>query len=367
MSDTAIGIGDPMLRSVAHEFARDKPLEDFSLDVARSTWSEMCALGWPLVGIGEARGGEGGSLSDLIAVLSASAEHALSTPLAEHALAAWILAETGAPAPAGVNQATVALRDNSGDVSIRDVANPVLDGRIARVPWARTAKTVVVPWGRSMIALDRSVPGWDVEPGANLAGEPRDTIVFNNCEVPTELVLTDGPDEEAILNRAAVLRGAQLLGALALARSLTRTHINSRRQFGRLLIDFQAVAGAFARAASSIVAAEDGLALASRMLGKCDGPSARAYVAAARIGLGDAAAITARVAHQLHGAIGTTHEHQLHLATRRLWSWRDEWGTQRQWSEWLARGLAVETEDPLWDLVSAAQLVDGAGDDVLHG
>jgi acyl-CoA dehydrogenase len=367
MSDTATGIGDPMLRSVAHEFAGAKPLADFALDVARSAWSEMCALGWPLIGIDESRGGEGGSLSDLIAVLSVSAEHALSTPLAEHALAGWILVETGAPAPAGPNQATVALRGNSGGVSIADVGKPVLDGQITRVPWARTAETVVVPWGRSMIVLDRSVPGWDVKPDTNLAGEPRDTVVFNNCEVPTELVLADGPDEEAIRNRAAVLRGAQLLGALALARSLTRTHINTRHQFGRPLIDFQAVAGAFARAASSIVAAEDGLALACRMLERCDSPSAQAYVAAARIGLGEAAAITARVAHQLHGAVGTTREHQLHLATRRLWSWRDEWGTQRHWSERLAGGLTLETEDPLWDLVSAAQLADSAREDVLHG
>jgi len=35
----------------------------------------------------------------------------------------------------------------------------------------------------------------------------------------------------------------------------------------------------------------------------------------------------AAIAHQLHGAIGTTEEHRLRLTTTRLWSWRDEDGT----------------------------------------
>jgi acyl-CoA dehydrogenase len=34
----------------------------------------------------------------------------------------------------------------------------------------------------------------------------------------------------------------------------------------------------------------------------------------------------------VHGAIGFAHEHCLHRLTRRLWSWRDEFGTESRWS-----------------------------------
>ena len=43
---------------------------------------------------------------------------------------------------------------------------------------------------------------------------------------------------------------------------------------------------------------------------------------------GEAAGIGAAIAHQMHGAIGFTQEHQLHYLTRRLWSWRDEFGNE---------------------------------------
>ena len=52
---------------------------------------------------------------------------------------------------------------------------------------------------------------------------------------------------------------------------------------------------------------------------------------------GRAAGIINRLAHQLHGAIGYTDEHRLQYSTRRLWSWRDEYGTDAEWSPvWVA-------------------------------
>jgi acyl-CoA dehydrogenase len=40
--------------------------------------------------------------------------------------------------------------------------------------------------------------------------------------------------------------------------------------------------------------------------------------------------ISAR-AHQVHAAIGVTREHPLHRSTMRVWAYRDEDGTQREW------------------------------------
>src|SRR5690606_35089572 len=54
--------------------------------------------------------------------------------------------------------------------------------------------------------------------------------------------------------------------------------------------------------------------------------------AMAKLRAAQAASTVAAIAHQTFGAIGFTEEHPLHRYTRRLWSWSDEWGTQRHWA-----------------------------------
>jgi hypothetical protein len=51
----------------------------------------------------------------------------------------------------------------------------------------------------------------------------------------------------------------------------------------------------------------------------------------------------------LHGAIGFTHEHQLHRLTTRLWSWRDEFGAEREWAVRLGRFAAGAGAAGYWD------------------
>src|SRR4029077_13419068 len=60
-------------------------------------------------------------------------------------------------------------------------------------------------------------------------------------------------------------------------------------------------------------------------------------VATAKARVGEAAGKVAEICHQVHGAIGFTHEHPLHFATRRLWSWRDEFGHETYWQERIGR------------------------------
>ena len=53
--------------------------------------------------------------------------------------------------------------------------------------------------------------------------------------------------------------------------------------------------------------------------------------------------------HQVHGAIGFTYEHSLHFATRRLWSWRAEFGSESVWAIELGRRVAARGADNLWN------------------
>ena len=57
-------------------------------------------------------------------------------------------------------------------------------------------------------------------------------------------------------------------------------------------------------------------------------------------------------AHQAHGAMGMTKEYELGQLTRRLWSWRDEFGSERWWGRELGRQLAGAGADELWPRIS---------------
>ncbi len=68
--------------------------------------------------------------------------------------------------------------------------------------------------------------------------------------------------------------------------------------------------------------------------------------------VGEAAGNGAAIAHQVHGAMGFTYEHSLHQATRRLWSWREEFGNEAHWAELLGHMVAARGADALWPFVT---------------
>jgi hypothetical protein len=55
----------------------------------------------------------------------------------------------------------------------------------------------------------------------------------------------------------------------------------------------------------------------------------------------------------VHGAIGFTYEHRLHFFTKRLWAWRDEYGSEAEWNEFLGRHMARAGADQLWAGITA--------------
>jgi acyl-CoA dehydrogenase len=77
-------------------------------------------------------------------------------------------------------------------------------------------------------------------------------------------------------------------------------------------------------------------------------------VAAAKVRAGLAATAGARSAHQIHGAIGTTREYELHVHTGSLWAWRDEYGDERTWAQRLGETLQAAPEGFWASLVPAA-------------
>jgi acyl-CoA dehydrogenase len=54
--------------------------------------------------------------------------------------------------------------------------------------------------------------------------------------------------------------------------------------------------------------------------------------------------------------MGFTREHALHFATRRLWSWRREFGTESWWAERLGQAAIARGSDGLWPAITSREL-----------
>ncbi|WP_243795311.1 acyl-CoA dehydrogenase [Saccharopolyspora gloriosae] len=297
-------------------------------------WATIAELGWPLVSIPENSGGSGGCLADLLALVGAVAEHGVSAPLAEAALARWALAGTERADLPGL--VVPAWEDSTG--ALRGVA------------WARHARNLLVwPRNGTPYLVDLTAPGVLVEPGANLAAEPRDTVtVPDDARTP----LPEAPARSAATSRAALLTAAAITGAARGAHEITRTHVTRRNQFGRPLIAVKAVANALAGMRTELVSTQAALDRACDVH-TADPARAEAATATVKIRAAHAATSVARSAHQLHGAMGVTREHSLHHVTRKLWAWRDEHGSEREWSSRLGRTAVIVGQDGVWDELTA--------------
>ena len=76
-------------------------------------------------------------------------------------------------------------------------------------------------------------------------------------------------------------------------------------------------------------------------------------VAAGSLRAREAAGNGASIATQMHGAIGFTREHRLHLYTTALWTWRDEFGGQVLWATMLGKAAVAAGGDGYWPMVTA--------------
>jgi acyl-CoA dehydrogenase len=219
-------------------------------------------------------------------------------------------------------------------------------GELRRVPWARSAAGVAVLTGTHVVLLDPATAA--LTEGTNLAEEPRDTLAVDGAAAAP-----DGAAAELRL-RAALGRAQLLAGAARGALAAAVRYAGERVQFGRPIGRFQAVQQQLALAAGEVAAASAAAAAAARVAGDAGfaAPATRLAVAAAKSRTGEAAGAVARIAHQVHGAIGFTREHDLRLWTTRLWAWRDEDGSDAEWNAEL--GATVLTAGPhgLWPLIT---------------
>jgi acyl-CoA dehydrogenase len=304
-------------------------------------WNVLDESGLTLVGAAEANGGSGGTLHDFAAIVKASGAHAAAVPLADTLIAANTLAGLGqTDVPAGPLSYAVI---RSGMASVR-------------VMWAGVAEHVVFVTvddhaeggiASTRVAVVAKADLTIMNSGINYAGEPW-------CDVDTASLPAGSDAVVAVsyldaLASGALTRSLQMAGACQRVVELCVQYVMEREQFGKPIGKFQIIQHYLSEMAGEAAAAE---AAADNAIDVIAGGGTRLECtqacAAAKAYAGRAVAIINRLAHQIHGAIGYTDEHRLQYWTRRLWSWRDEFGTESQWAAELGKTLVAAGGPALW-------------------
>ncbi len=333
MSDPVFDTADRLFRD-----AVDKDLLDRT---EAGTFPEALWKAVEETGLLEAFADPESGAADAASVLRAAGRHAVPLPIAETLLARRLLQRAGLDAPEGpLAIAPVADEDRLAYAGGRVMATSY------GVGWAQRARAIVMLVDDRVVVIDPAAAR--IEAGRNLAGEPRDIVTADGTPAADALSPIDA---DTLRREGAWTRSLLMQGAMETILEVAATYANDRVQFGRPIGKQQSIQHQLALMAEEVAASAVAARLASERL---DGTDSFLAVAAAKIRTGEAAGKAAEFAHQVMGAIGFTHEHTLHHFTRRLWSWRDEYGRESDWSIALGKRVALTGAAGLWPWLTRA-------------
>lgn len=304
-------------------------------------WTQAEELGLPLLLVPEEQGGVGGDWEDVFVALHPAAYFSVPLPLGEAMLATKLAAAAGLELPSGV----LTLAADVQGALRRTADGFVFDGLLRSVPWGRDAETVVtvlpLDGQPHVVVLPRIAA--TLRQAQNLASEPRDELRFEGVKVAA--AACEAPEAAQLFDYCALLRVAQITGALEAALHRSIEYAKERKQFGRAIGQFQAVQQQLAQFGADAAAVSCAARAACRAAAKGD---AAFQIGAAKLRANMAIGLATGTAHQVHAAIGFTWEYPLRHSTQRLWSWRSEFGNDRYWSDRLGAQVAARGAENFW-------------------
>lgn len=301
------------------------------------------------VGVAEELGGQGGGVVELALTAEELARHAAPS-------SAWLATVLAVPvlsrhpdlvksALAGDHVAVaISADDRPGARSPRVTLDGSgrVTGEVPRVLGAdRASRIVVVAEGADGPRLRLVTPGADgvvVTPRRLL--DPSRSVADVRLEAAgSEPVDGDAGDALArVADLAGVLLAADALGAMERMLELAVEYGSQRHQFGVPIGSFQAVKHAAASILVDVEAGRSGVYFAAAAVDG-DHDERASYVAAVKAQVTAAAVRAADTALTMHGAIGYTWEHDLHLHYKRARLDEQLFGTPTDWNEALADRL----------------------------
>jgi alkylation response protein AidB-like acyl-CoA dehydrogenase len=307
-------------------------------------WRRGAELGWTSLLVGEERGGGsigGDGVIDLTLVAHEFGRHAAPGPLVPTNVVAAALSDAaGAPHDdllsgllAGTSIASWCYSEPSPNdrlgaiaLDIRlDGSHVVLNGAKRPVESADRASDLLVTGrtgaGLTQVLVPARTEGISIAPMHTVDLTRRFSLVtFDDVRVPVDLVLGDvgGADEqvERQLQLAIVILGSESVGAMQTAFDTTVEWAFDRYSFGRPLASYQELKHRFADMKTWLEGSHAIADAAAAAVGTRS-PDARSLVSAASSFIGDYGSELMQDCVQIHGGIGLTFEHDVHLYLRR--------------------------------------------------
>ncbi len=349
---------------VRRALASDEPFD-------RDLWRSMTGAGWPALCAPEEFGGLAAAPAVTASVLEELGSHCAGSPLAATWLAAWAVAAGGTPDQRARWLPGLAGGTTIAGVAVGGASGHVVDGGVEvrlETPAGRAAAggrltgttgAVLAAAGADLLVVAAGLEGGGVGCVVVEAGDPHVEVVDEPSWDPTRATavvhldgLVIGPERRlegpglygSLISRGAWMLACDSLGVAGRCLQMTTAHGIDRRQFGRQIGSFEAWKHRCADLFILVQEARMALRHANGLLAAAGGtqeddPALDFAVSAAKFLAADNAVEVAGAAIQLHGAIGFTWEHDLHLLLKRALVNRALFGDSAYHRERAARAL----------------------------
>ena len=376
-----------ILKKTAKEFmsryysgAMVRELEKDVTGFREDIWKEMARLGWLGWIIPEEYNGVGGDFLDIVVLFEEMGRSCFilpffqtvalcSLPVMEYGSAeqkkdilskiaegecVWTLAitETSASYEASGIQLSASLKED----------DYVLTGAKLFVPYANVADNLLVVArtgsdepsedGITVFIVDARSPGITTEVIPTVAHDKQCEVRFDNVRVPERNILGEAGKGwdivEFILQRASILKCAEMLGGSQTALDMANDYAKERVQFGKPIGSFQAIQHKLANMLIDVEGLRR-LVYEAAWHTSADSPS-RLLASMAKAKANEVSRKTCLEAIKVHGAIGFTEELDLGLYFRRTWASGCALGDTNFHRERIAAEL--ERHEPLFSIRS---------------
>ncbi len=340
-----------MLKKTARDFLADKcskkfikQMEESETGYSRELWQQMAELGWIGLAFPGKYGGGDMSYLDLAVLLEEMGRACLPSPFfSTVVLGGLSILDVGSNEQKqeylpeiirGEKILTLALTEPGYDnydassvtvAAVHDNSSYIISGTKLFVTDAHIADYLLCVAktkpenGTTMFLTDAKNPRIKHTILKTIAGDKLCEVTFDRVTVPEANILgrlnQGWSTVQKIIERAAVGKCCEMVGNIQRVLEMTVDYAKERKQFDRPIGSLQTIQHYCADMATDVDGARFSTYRAAWMLSE-ELPCTK-EVAIAKAWIGEASQRVFALAHQIHGAIGVTIEHDLHYYTRR--------------------------------------------------
>ena len=364
-----------MIKKTACDFLADKcpktfvkQMEESETGYSRELWQEMAELGWMGLVFPEKYGGGDMNFLDLAVLLEEMGRACLPSPFFSTVVLGGLpILDVGSEEQKqqylpnlirGEKIFTLALTEpgyqnyDASSVTVKATPNDgnyIINGTKLFVPDANIADYLICVArtkpenGITTFLADAKNPRINCTVLKTVAGDKLCEVVFDQMPVPKANILGQLNQEwsavQRIIERAAVGKCCEMVGNIQRVLEMTVDYAKERKQFDRPIGSFQIIQHYCADMATDIDGAKFSTYQAAWMLS--EGLPCTKEVAIAKAWISEASQRVVALAHQIHGAIGVTLEHDLHFYTRRAKAAELAFGDADFYREMVAREMEL--------------------------